>query len=225
MAHLSRRPSRSGVDRNVSQCSIGWGNSVAPPAGAWIETLKRKPKLSRRNGRPSRRGVDRNPRRAACVRRFLAVAPHAGAWIETYAYQWKSAGVNVAPHAGAWIETPPRAARRAMREGRPSRRGVDRSPNELLGFDGRPSRRGVDRNEAKAMKPGMEDKSPLTQGRGSKRQPDVRNDLRPTNSTSQHGLQARPSDRSGNSDTRRRISSHKNFGIMHLTSYARLASS
>jgi hypothetical protein len=108
---------------------------------------------------------------------------------------------------------------------RPSRRGVDRSPNELLGFDGRPSRRGVDRNEAKAMKPGMEDKSPLTQGRGSKRQPDVRNDLRPTNSTSQHGLQARPSDRSGNSDTRRRISSHKNFGIMHLTSYARLASS
>ena len=56
--------------------------SVAPHAGAWIETLRNQ--LSKR---------------------LMLVAPHAGAWIETKAYRKVPRGVTVAPHAGAWIET------------------------------------------------------------------------------------------------------------------------
>ena len=56
--------------------------TVAPHAGAWIETLKCYP-----------------------PRLNVTVAPHAGAWIETYAYQVLARTSNVAPHAGAWIET------------------------------------------------------------------------------------------------------------------------
>ncbi len=56
--------------------------SVAPHAGAWIETtsvpLQAEP---------------------------LLVAPHAGAWIETMPYARCQPRKSVAPHAGAWIET------------------------------------------------------------------------------------------------------------------------
>ena len=55
---------------------------VAPPAGAWIETL----------GRPRPCGS-------------LPVAPPAGAWIET-CHTWPvPEDQQVAPPAGAWIET------------------------------------------------------------------------------------------------------------------------
>ena len=56
--------------------------SVAPHAGAWIET------------RPLQK-----------MRDVRSVAPHAGAWIETRSRQKVGLLVRVAPHAGAWIET------------------------------------------------------------------------------------------------------------------------
>ena len=61
--------------------------TVAPHAGAWIETNRDCPKAQQR-----------------------FVAPHAGAWIETYENDkdWGTGGV--APHAGAWIETAIRAS-------------------------------------------------------------------------------------------------------------------
>jgi len=56
--------------------------TVAPHAGAWIETQNEQTPVI-----------------------HVGVAPHAGAWIETCKcskYCWTT---NVAPHAGAWIET------------------------------------------------------------------------------------------------------------------------
>src|SRR5690349_10171634 len=98
---------------------------VAPHAGAWIETARRRrtPKSSR-------------------------VAPHAGAWIETTATSRapktsiasrltrarglkrrpelrKPASERVAPHAGAWIETSGRHAVCGEAERRASRGRVD----------------------------------------------------------------------------------------------------
>ena len=55
---------------------------VAPRAGAWIETIKKRLL---------------NPRRA--------VAPRAGAWIETLLGGNNGLRISVAPRAGAWIET------------------------------------------------------------------------------------------------------------------------
>ena len=57
-------------------------HSVAPHAGAWIETyFGESTKVASR------------------------VAPHAGAWIETLQRLYTIAVERVAPHAGAWIET------------------------------------------------------------------------------------------------------------------------
>ena len=56
--------------------------SVAPYAGAWIETV-------------SLRGMFMLP----------LVAPYAGAWIETYILCNELPSLDVAPYAGAWIET------------------------------------------------------------------------------------------------------------------------
>ena len=56
--------------------------TVAPHAGAWIET----------------------PLSDDDIRKLL-VAPHAGAWIETRVQIFKLLNFYVAPHAGAWIET------------------------------------------------------------------------------------------------------------------------
>mgnify|MGYP006912199175 CR=1 FL=1 len=58
------------------------GAGVAPPAGAWIETLM---DIKRAN--------------------LLQVAPPAGAWIETYFLSPFAPPLTVAPPAGAWIET------------------------------------------------------------------------------------------------------------------------
>ena len=56
--------------------------SVAPRAGAWIETLGCIP-----------------------VSHQISVAPRAGAWIETPKVFVRFAFLQVAPRAGAWIET------------------------------------------------------------------------------------------------------------------------
>ncbi len=76
--------------------------TVAPRAGAWIETSSLW----------------------VCTWSSL-VAPRAGAWIET-GNEVKSGGIgDVAPRAGAWIETPDLRGRLPIGAGRPSRRGVD----------------------------------------------------------------------------------------------------
>ena len=56
--------------------------TVAPHAGAWIETFRQ----------PDHR-------------LNYVVAPHAGAWIETAFDSPVGFSLRVAPHAGAWIET------------------------------------------------------------------------------------------------------------------------
>ncbi len=56
----SRRSPRGSVDRNVSAVEEGLGLTVAPRAGAWIETFQNQETLA-----------------------DLPVAPRAGAWIET----------------------------------------------------------------------------------------------------------------------------------------------
>ena len=103
--------------------------TVAPHAGAWIETgaacpgalpppashptrvrgLKQRQKRRARQQRPWShptrvRGLKRGHRRqsAHCLDR---VAPHAGAWIETDLGARMGLSPRVAPHAGAWIET------------------------------------------------------------------------------------------------------------------------
>ena len=56
--------------------------TVAPRAGAWIETFIRM-----------------------CLNRSKKVAPRAGAWIETAPQSLCAPTPPVAPRAGAWIET------------------------------------------------------------------------------------------------------------------------
>ena len=56
--------------------------TVAPHAGAWIETLS-----------------------SYAILLLSLVAPHAGAWIETSRRTPLPTKQCVAPHAGAWIET------------------------------------------------------------------------------------------------------------------------
>ena len=78
------RPSRRGVDRNLSRSAAGRDTA----------------------GRPSRRGVDRNIVMLAERHGAAEVAPRAGAWIETSTDALCHAAVTrVAPRAGAWIET------------------------------------------------------------------------------------------------------------------------
>ena len=79
-------------------------NPVAPHAGAWIETCRRRSTRNRFSSHPMRvRGLKLGMN--LLIRKRLAVAPHAGAWIETSRGQRDRIGQTVAPHAGAWIET------------------------------------------------------------------------------------------------------------------------
>ncbi len=101
---------------------------VAPPAGAWIETLMAQMKHTQTNVAPpagawietaslvkTRLLIESRPLRARGLKHMqqvnekgeaIGVAPPAGAWIETglsgEAYRVIAA---VAPPAGAWIET------------------------------------------------------------------------------------------------------------------------
>ena len=76
-------------------------HTVAPHAGAWVETL---PIEIRETWSP--------------------VAPHAGAWVETTTVANYCDGLVVAPHAGAWVETNPRRRDEGRKRGRPPRGGV-----------------------------------------------------------------------------------------------------
>ena len=121
------RPPCGGVDRNTLQrARIA---SVAPHAGAWIETPTGRSRLSPpMRGRGSKQGC-RQPRPASNA----PVAPHAGAWIETSLGTSRTERSDVAPHAGAWIETARRRSSKAPRasppmRGRGSKRRVSLRP-------------------------------------------------------------------------------------------------
>ena len=167
---LPRRPSRRGVDRNVVLGPAGPAQSVAPHAGAWIETRRTAAPRPRLQRRPSRRGVDRNER-APDERLGALVAPHAGAWIETGAASTATAAAAVAPHAGAWIETT--ETRRAVPAAAVAPHAgawieTLATRKRRIQCSCRPSRRGVDRNCLSGDLAGRYARSPLTQGRGSK---------------------------------------------------------
>ena len=79
--------------------------TVAPHAGAWIETgCLLSSDTTVRESHPTRvRGL-----KLVLLTRAGAscpVAPHAGAWIETIYIAVLGGADAVAPHAGAWIET------------------------------------------------------------------------------------------------------------------------
>ena len=71
-----------GSHRKSPCLSMSYDGTVAPYAGAWIETFSE--------------WVDCAPE---------GVAPYAGAWIETSGWAVAGALSSVAPYAGAWIET------------------------------------------------------------------------------------------------------------------------
>ena len=110
----------------MNVCSLIPLVSVAPFAGAWIETIALSSVTSLTLSLPSReRGLKLDqapcgfalplslPSRERGLKPVLShskhachpVAPFAGAWIETVAELDEPLGVIVAPFAGAWIET------------------------------------------------------------------------------------------------------------------------
>src|SRR5436305_12677137 len=99
------------------------GNSIAPRAGAWIETVR-------------------------VGRQFVTsrIAPRAGAGIETSSSTQFPMSAAIAPRAGAWIETgsgtpPTTKSSSPLARGHGVKPGLD-GPH-LIGGD-RPSRGGVD---------------------------------------------------------------------------------
>src|SRR5438270_312811 len=100
--------------------------TVAPHAGAWIETLRHgqhgrnsQSRLTQARGLKLAAGtkraglaVSRLTQERGLKQQFqdqfqlqFDVAPHAGAWIETMCRRRTWGPIHVAPHAGAWIET------------------------------------------------------------------------------------------------------------------------
>ena len=78
--------------------------SVAPRAGAWIETIGIGIPIDRDKSLPVReRGSKQDHMDVAEA--ALTVAPRAGAWIETQSRECARSITCVAPRAGAWIET------------------------------------------------------------------------------------------------------------------------
>ena len=126
------------------RCAV---TSVAPHAGAWIETgsidstpggiespltqgrgLKLWP-YPRRSTEwsPLTQGRGLKPWSDASYQWHL-VAPHAGAWIETVGGHAQLTRGEVAPHAGAWIETTGHDARRALLRASPLTQGRGLKP-------------------------------------------------------------------------------------------------
>ncbi len=78
-----RRSPRGSVDRNrLSWFAVCHAASVAPRAGAWIETHAASHRPRGADGRSPRGSVDRNSQDSVIIR-APSVAPRAGAWIET----------------------------------------------------------------------------------------------------------------------------------------------
>ena len=85
---------------NIAEAKVS--ASVAPPAGAWIETVWVWDTIDN-----------------------AWVAPPAGAWIETLWELGQREVPEVAPPAGAWIETKPAGCTPAVRWSRSPRGSVD----------------------------------------------------------------------------------------------------
>ena len=79
-------------------------SSVAPYAGAWIETSFITPKSERQSVAPYA-GAWIETRMEWRGNHHKLVAPYAGAWIETTLVNLPDHSKSVAPYAGAWIET------------------------------------------------------------------------------------------------------------------------
>ena len=78
--------------------------SVAPRAGAWIETCSNRI-VSQGMRSPLAQGRGLKQGQPARRVRARKVAPRAGAWIETTSLIYPLLRYYVAPRAGAWIET------------------------------------------------------------------------------------------------------------------------
>ena len=115
LKHIDRRPDLCQRIRSLPSRERGLKHagvrlpaeplSVAPFAGAWIETLTADGFIQDNDGSlPSReRGLKPDtPRLGSLIR---MVAPFAGAWIETRIWHLPLRFAVVAPFAGAWIET------------------------------------------------------------------------------------------------------------------------
>ena len=83
----------------------GWICPVAPRAGAWIETKTNKVRQGAFVVSPPARGRGLKPSVISSADSSKMVAPRAGAWIETWTPKTSSNRCEVAPRAGAWIET------------------------------------------------------------------------------------------------------------------------
>jgi len=120
------RSPRGSVDRNYSQEKEAKTETVAPRAGAWIETRRSDGAQGHRLVAP-RAGAWIETSTACTTCAWPKVAPRAGAWIETPSARSSRARSCVAPRAGAWIETSRRAHQRCARQGRSPRGSVDRN--------------------------------------------------------------------------------------------------
>ena len=119
--------------------------TVAPRAGAWIETFVGRISPERYLVAP-RAGAWIETTSANRVMQKAYVAPRAGAWIETSGSCDSSCYAFVAPRAGAWIETLMASMSRAVSSSRPARaRGLKHSATrQCFGGRGRAPRGRVD---------------------------------------------------------------------------------
>ena len=104
------RSSRGSVDRNAIASDRATTDPVAPHAGAWIETPRRR-RAPGGCGSLLTRERGSKPDAGARAAERQPVAPHAGAWIETSSPSTPSAGRSVTPHAGGGGSKPPPPAR------------------------------------------------------------------------------------------------------------------
>ena len=98
--------------------------SVAPHAGAWIETLTTSAMADRTESSPLTQGRGLKHCQHACSARLASSPLTQGRGLKHVAAAPMTIAMPVAPHAGAWIETS-RGANTSASRGRPSRGGVD----------------------------------------------------------------------------------------------------
>ncbi len=93
-------------ERGLKLCLAEYSrsHSVAPLAGAWIETTTCLKEIQKLIVAPLA-GAWIETSMLPCVSPMPAVAPLAGAWIETKIRRGTYQARGVAPLAGAWIET------------------------------------------------------------------------------------------------------------------------
>ena len=102
---LQRRPSRGGVDRNLSLRRMFPAPCSRPSRGGVDRNLEKwEPPLSK-GGRPSRGGVDRNFKIDSVLRDAKGSPLAWGRGSKRFRRRRAMAAPDVAPRVGAWIET------------------------------------------------------------------------------------------------------------------------